>query len=282
MREPSRRTRSTSHRCPLRTNPSHRGGSRAVVGAGAVGEVAVDPPGDDPVAAPDGQPVVQDESVLVVDDAGGDEVAAGALVQGADGVGGGGDEDAGAAGAGVGAPRGVGGVGHGLRVAGVDPAVPLIVAGGGGVADAEPGGRGLFPGAAGAVRVDEPAHHGQGRWVGAGGAEQGEGAAGLDRGELAGVTDEQQLRAGVLGLAGERGEGEGAGQAGLVDDQQLTVAEPPPVPLGPRLGEMGVEAGGVASPRGRPVPELGQAGGSVARGSAAGVVGRAIGRCCRW
>ena len=35
---------------------------------------------------------MQDEIVLVVDDSGGDEIGAGAFVQGADGVGGGGDE----------------------------------------------------------------------------------------------------------------------------------------------------------------------------------------------
>ena len=47
-----------------------------------------------------------------------------------------------------------------------------------------------------------------------------------------GSPTSSSLRSGELGLLGERGEGEGAGHAGLVDDQQLPGPQPPPVELG--------------------------------------------------
>ena len=55
--------------------------------------------------------------------------------------------------------------------------------------------------------------------------EAGEQAAGVDLGELAGVADEHDLGAGPVGGVEERGEGAGAGHAGLVDDQHGAVVE---------------------------------------------------------
>ena len=119
-------------------------------------------------------------------------------------------------------PGGVGGVGHLVLVAGVDPPVLLVVA------ERRSGSPTRRRAAACSSQVRRVPSGSVNRRTtvsvggsGRRGAEQGEGAAGLDRGELAGVADQQQLRAGVLGLLGERGEGEGAGHAGLVDDQQL-------------------------------------------------------------
>ena len=63
------------------------------------------------------------------------------------------------------------------------------------------------------------------------------GAAGADRAELAGVADEQQLGAGLVGVGVDRGERGGVGHGGLVDHQQVAAAQPP--------GLVGVEGGPV-------------------------------------
>ena len=78
--------------------------------------------------------------------------------------------------------------------------------------------------------------------VAAVGGEEVERAAGGDGVQLGGVADEQQLRAGLFGVAGDAVEGEGAGQRGLIEDDELTCAQAPPVEFGLGGGDVLVES----------------------------------------
>ena len=72
--------------------------------------------------------------------------------------------------------------------------------------------------------------------------DQAEGAAGVGRGELGVVADEEELRAGGVGGAGEGGEFHGAGHGGFVDDDELVGAEVPPVVVCVQRRQLGHEA----------------------------------------
>ena len=80
-----------------------------------------------------------------VDPAGGDQVGAGAVVEGADGGPVPGDQQAGAPVVGVGGPRRVRGLDHPVMLALAQPVVGGVLADDAGVADPQPGGRGPFP-----------------------------------------------------------------------------------------------------------------------------------------
>ena len=61
----------------------------------------------------------------------------------------------------------------------------------------------------------------------AGWREQLHAAARADRGELAVVSDQQQLRPGLLDVAVDQSERRGVGHGGLVDDHQIAGVQPP-------------------------------------------------------
>jgi len=71
--------------------------------------------------------------------------------------------------------------------------------------------------------------------------EHAEGSSRSDRGQLGGVADEENLGVGLAGGSDELVEGEGPGQGGLVDDDQLARPEPagddPLVEVGNLAGE---------------------------------------------
>ena len=224
------------------------GGDDAAV-AGSVGQDPVDFAGDDAVAAAGGQAVGEGDAVGV-DLAEGDEFGAGLPVEFGDGGVVRGDEQAGAAVGGVGAPVFVGGGDHVGAGAVGEAVVVLVGVQSGGFAEPDLGGGEFFPGSAGAVGIAEPADLRQGRGVGAVGGQQSQGAAGVDRGQLVRVADQQQLRPGGGDLAGEPVQSEGAGHAGLVHDQQIAGAQPPPVDLRPDRFDRSVQPVGAAAVRG--------------------------------
>src|SRR2546421_226081 len=132
--------------------------------------------------------------------------------------------------------------GDGPGVAVLHPVV-AVVGGESSVVAAGGGGGGAAGGGGGGPR--EPA----GRWgvrgeVGPVGGKHVERAAGLDRAELGPIPDEQDL--GVDGAGGfhDGVEGEGAGQGGFVDDDQLPGQHRPPLPFVLDDIELGVEATG--------------------------------------
>ncbi len=74
--------------------------------------------------------------------------------------------------------------------------------------------------------VGEPPQPGELRGLGPAG-EQPERAAGLDGGQLVLVPDQEDLRAGCLGLGDQVVQLEGPGQGRLVDDQELAGFQAP-------------------------------------------------------
>ncbi len=106
----------------------------------------------------------------------------------------------------------------------LDPAVRLVGVYGRFGPDAQLDRSGLLP------PVVEPADIGEFRGDVVAVAHEGaEHAACVDRGELVGVADQQDLRSGLAGGGDEFVEGEGSGQGGFVDDDQLAGPELPPV-----------------------------------------------------
>ena len=205
--------------------------------AGA-GQVPVVQAGDDPVADPDRHAGARreaarlDQSVL-------DAVVVRPGVQRGHGGGVGGEQDGGVAGGDVGGPGAVGVLEHRLPRPGVHPLGVLVDLKDAGVAGAQGGG------GVGLPRVGEPP---QGAQLGAAGAvdEQAERSPGVDRGQLGVVADEQQLGAGLCGLAGQLVERECPCQRRLVDDHELTGTEGPASALGTKPLHRGVDGAQLA------------------------------------
>jgi hypothetical protein len=179
--------------------------------------------GDDPVPDAGPVPVPQvDRFVRVgVHLAGGDAFGTRPRVEGGDIAGGGGDQHRRVAGEDVGGPGVIGGLEHRLAGAGPDPVVCLVKLEARRVATPQRQRRGRFD------WVGEPAE-----LVEVDGADLGlqepQRAAGLDRGELRGIAEEPHHRTRVLGERDQIGQLEGAGHAGLVDQDHVTGREPEP------------------------------------------------------
>ena len=181
-----------------------------------------------------GHHLVADAGVLPAGDvdprfadlSGRDPICSGATVELGDGRAVAGDHQGGQASVDVGLPGRVQLRDEPLAVAAADPLVLLVGADRVLATLAEQQRGLLLPG------VTKPAHVGELRGARPAVADQGgEHAARLDGGELVGVADQQQLRAGVACGAGELLERERSGQRGLVDDHDLTGAQRPALEL---------------------------------------------------
>ena len=125
------------------------------------------------------------------------------------------EQDRGVAGAGVGCPAVVSGFEHGVAASGPDPVMCLVEVQRGSVAGPQPQGGGGLDGVVEPVQLVE-----------AGGADfgfqQSQCTACLDGGQLGWVAEQPNRRAALLGVLDEFGELEGAGHAGLVDQDHVT------------------------------------------------------------
>ena len=144
-----------------------------------------------------------------------DEVGSGADVEGGDVFAGFGDQHRRQALLAVVAPGGVGGIGHGFSVTIMDAIVCQVGVDDWCAAVSQLQGCGLLPGVGEAVNVDQ-----------LGGIvavvdQQAEHTTGVDGLELGIVTDQQHLRPRLLSCLRDPVQGEGAGEGGFVDDDEL-------------------------------------------------------------
>ena len=144
-----------------------------------------------------------------------DEIGAGADVEGGDVLAGFGDQHRRQTLLSVSVPGGVGGIGHGLGVTVMDAVVVEVGVDDRGAAMPQLQGRGLLPDVGESVDIDQFGS------IVAVVDQQAERTASVDGLELCVVADQQHLRPRFLGCLRDPIQGQGAGEGGFVDDDEL-------------------------------------------------------------